>query len=253
MFGRIVNSILNENVVDLAVDKLGMDEREAAELIKRLDFSDYTDLQGALSVDDVETAKRIIGSTPVDENSYAVANGTEVPPGQQPRQPQPQGQQPQGQMGDEPIDLSQLSVGDKVTTNGSEASIKRANVIGGQKTFDTSDNKHIMVSDKPIPPTIPSNNPDDVMKQIKDLQRRAGIEPSEIAAELGEKIGSPTAYTCAAMGRNGMETPNQLIDKHTADKRPGPKTDGSKVTKSTKEIKPIRPVTPVPLKPRFGK
>ena len=64
-----VSSVLNESLVTDAAELLGIEQEEAEDRIKGLSFANYLELGNAIDMEDVETAREILGTVaPIEES-----------------------------------------------------------------------------------------------------------------------------------------------------------------------------------------
>ena len=59
---RVIESVLQESMVDDAAALVGIEKDEAAERIEGLSFANYLELGNAVDMEDVETAREILGT-----------------------------------------------------------------------------------------------------------------------------------------------------------------------------------------------
>lgn len=225
MLGKIVNSMLTDEISSFLMESFSMNKESAAKVIKSLDFMTYHRIKESIDAEDADTVKRLLKMRNLFEgNAFtAAANAPSVTP-------------PGGGMGGmDTIDLRRLNQGDEIVTPaGKKTSVKKVSNTGTGKLITTSD-ASFNIQTTPTPNIgMGPKNPGEAEKEIEQMADQFGIDvkvgdeveegimtdvKSGMKGRSAPKIATPTM--CQGASRNGVKTPGQL-KKKLLKKKPGP-------------------------------
>lgn len=214
---KLVNKMLREDSpAETVARELGMSAADANTMMTNMSFSNYLELQAAITAGDSEKIKSLVGVT--EANAYTLARngvtqnhqgGTQAPVNNA------------AKTSGSDLDVSDdFKIGDTVNTEKGEGKISSVNKMGGKTTYTTNKNTQFSTSDHVEVPDVTSK--EDAESEISRLKDLAGIEEGENATRL--KPGGFRGGAIAASALSGATMSLGKIEKLTKGKtKPGPK------------------------------
>lgn len=209
---KAVSSVLREESLEnILINKFGVDQMTANELMKGISFSDYLEIQNLIDAGDTEGVANLVGVSPQTENSYSAAR-------KQTHDIDPEAQQPNEPI---PLEIPDLKIGDPVGTDKGPGRVMKVQDLGDTTTYTTDKNTQISTSDKIQAPRIDPTDDDAVDAEIERLQQLAGIDSGIEEGGVGNTMKGGALASGAMSG--AVVSKNKIKKMTHKNMKPGPK------------------------------